>query len=115
MKSKIILGGLIVASLCTFVLLAQNSPREERNRGDVLVGGPPGFGGPGGMREETKLLKKFDKDKDKMLNSAERKEAREFLVKERAEGRAGSGRFGPRRTEPESAPEPGPKVSPSDV
>ena len=56
--------------------------------------GPGGFGpgGPGGMMQETKLVKQFDKDGDRWLNNDERKAAREFLQKERAEGR---GRRGP--------------------
>src|SRR5438552_2745514 len=55
--------------------------------------GPGGFGGM--MQQETKLVKQFDKDGDKRLNAAERKAAREFLQKERAEGRGPRG-FGPR-------------------
>jgi hypothetical protein len=60
-------------------------------------GGPGGrgpFGGP--MREETKLVEKFDKDGNERLDLDERKAAREFLAKERAEGRGrrGPGGFG---------------------
>jgi hypothetical protein len=54
----------------------------------ALGRGGPGFGG---VREETKLVKDFDKDGDKRLNAVERKAAREFLEKEKADGR------GPRR------------------
>jgi hypothetical protein len=83
---------------------------------------PPrdGFGrggpGPGGLQADTKLVKQFDKDGDKRLNATERKAAREFLQKERAEGR------GPRRPgfrgpqgesgEPAAA---GVRLSPADV
>ena len=83
--------------------------------------GPGGFGGPGGPggmdAEATKLVKQFDKDGDKWLNAEERKAARAFIVKERAEGR--SVRRGPpggrrmENTEPPAAP--GSKVSPSEV
>jgi len=88
-------------------------------RGD----GPPGFDGPPGgfgrfgppMQEETPLVAKFDRNGDKRLNADERKAAREFIQKERAEGRAG--RRGPRfrRDEDEEPPQPGAKISPADV
>lgn len=94
-------------------------------QGDFGPGGPGrgGFGGMGGLRQETKLVKQFDKDGDKRLNAAERKAAREFLQKERAEGRGQRGFGGPRggrggfggRGESLSTLEPGPKVSPADV
>ncbi len=83
--------------------------------GRTVFRGPGGPGGFGGVREEQKLVKQFDKDGDKRLNNAERKAAREFLTKEKAEGR-GQRRFGPRgRSENQEPPKPGPKVSPSDV
>ncbi len=76
-------------------------------------GGPGGFGGP--QQEERKLVSQFDKDGNNWLNAAERKAAREFLSKEKAEGR------GPRRPggrggggEGENG-KPGVKLSPKDV
>jgi hypothetical protein len=83
---------------------------------------PPGNGfrgggpGPGGVQEDTKLVKQFDKDGDKRLNVNERKAAREFLQNEKAEGR-GPRRPGPRGPQSESS-EPtvaGVRVSPADV
>jgi len=79
--------------------------------------GPGGFGGPpGGVREDIKLVQQFDKDGNKRLNASERKAAREFLMKERAEGR---GQFrGPRRPprdENAGPPKPGPRVSLSEA
>ena len=77
--------------------------------------GPGGFGAP---QADTKLVTQFDKDGDKRLNTAERKAAREWLGKEKAEGR------GPRRPGPPGGrrpnenlppPAPGAKVSPADV
>ena len=70
----------------------------------------------GGVRPETKLVTRFDKDNNQRLNAAERKAAYEFLQKEIAEGR-GPRRFGGGRGGGESAGpiEPGPKVSPADV
>jgi hypothetical protein len=63
------------------------------------------------MREETKLVAKFDKDDNKRLDAAERKAAREFLASERAEGR-GPRAFGPRMRQDDSAPpEPGKNTS----
>jgi hypothetical protein len=67
------------------------------------------------VREEQKLVPRFDKDGDERLNLEERKAAREFLQKELAEGRRrGPGRFGGRGSENFEA-RPGPKVSPSEV
>lgn len=86
---------------------------------DGLGPGGPGPGGFGGVREKTKLVQQFDKDGDGHLNLAERKAAREFLNKERAEGR-GPRRFGPRghfggRDDNQDPPQPGRKLSPADV
>jgi len=70
------------------------------------------------MQQETKLLKQFDQDGDHRLNSAERKAAREFLAKERSEGRGRRGPGGPGfagRDENQEAAQPGPKLSPADV
>src|SRR5262245_10807508 len=99
---------------------------------------PPPFGpggrGPGGfgmMGEETKLVKQFDGDGNGRLNAEERKAAREFLQKERADGRGQRGFGGPRggpggfgrggpggfsgRGENPPPPEPGKKLSPAEV
>jgi spore coat protein CotH len=76
------------------------------------------------MPAEMEVVKQFDKDGDQRLNAAERKAAREFVVKERAEGRGrrGSGGpggrrggFGGPRNQAQSPPEPGKKLTPSDV
>jgi hypothetical protein len=101
-----------------------DGPRDRRPGPDGPPGGPgalganrgPGGFGPGpGMREETKLVAKFDKDDNKRLDATERKVAREFLANERAEGR-GPRAFGPRMRQDDSAPpEPGKKLSPADV
>ena len=79
--------------------------------------GPRGGGpGPGGVQEDTKLVKQFDKNGDKRLNAVERRAAREFLEKEKAEGR-GPRRPGPRGPMGESSGPvaAGPKVSPQEV
>jgi hypothetical protein len=69
----------------------------------------------GDVPKELKLVKQFDKDGDQRLNAAERKAAREFLAKEKTEGR-GPRRPGFRgRNESQEPPAPGPKLSPSDV
>ena len=66
---------------------------NSKNPRDVLQGPggrPPGmFGGPGGMGQQRKLLKQFDKDGDGRLNNEERKAARAFL---KTQGKSG---FGP--------------------
>ncbi len=81
-------------------------------------GGPrrrPGDGGPSpGFTAPLKLVSQFDKDGDGRLDSAERTEAREFLAKEQTEDHDRRGpRMRPQRNE--NAPEPGPKIAPSDV
>jgi hypothetical protein len=97
-------------------------PRGERPGPPDFIGPgpggpPPGFGRPGGpMMQERKLVPQFDKDSDGRLNTEERAAGREFIRKERAEGR-GPGR-GPRRfggNENQEPPQPGPKLSPADV
>lgn len=92
-----------------------NSPDagSDRIRDARPDGRPPvPFGGM--ARRETKLLEKFDKDGDHVLNATERKLAREFLRKERER------RAGPRapRGRPPNAYEPGqpgPNISPAEV
>lgn len=95
-------------------ILAQAPP-------DRRFGGPPGdFGGPppGGPQAETKLLSQFDKDGNRRLGKEERDAAREWLRKEKAEGR-GPRRMGPpggRRGGGEQAKaEPGQKLTPPEV
>ena len=71
------------------------------------------------MRQETKIVKQFDKNSDGWLNLAERKAAREFLAGQntrRDSGGPGGRRrgFGPPGRE-QAPPQPGPKVSPADV
>lgn len=113
--------------------LAQQGPPPDRRPGfdgpppDNFRGGP-GPGGPGGPNQpEVKLVAKFDTDGNKRLDANERKAAREFVQKERAEGRIGrgpGGRRGPgggpggpggRGPESEEPVRPGPKVSPADA
>ena len=82
------------------------------------VDGPPPFG-PGGMGQETKLVKEFDKDGDGRLNSEERKAARESLKKQTGNRRSGGpggrrGGFGPQGGT-QATPQPGAKLTPSDV
>ena len=110
---------LVVCS--AFCALAQNDDTPQRPAGPPPFGpGGRGPGGFGGVQQETKLVKQFDKDGDGRLNAAERKAAREFLAKERAEGRGrrgfggGRGGFGG-RNENQEPPQPGAKMSPADV
>lgn len=132
---------LAVALVCgsSLVALAKNNSEDRPPAregfpppGGPGFGGPPPFGpgggfgpgGPGGMMHETKLVKQFDQDGDKRLNSAERKAAREYIVRERASrgpggpgGPAGPGGrrgFGPRGENQEPV-QPGQKLSPADV
>jgi len=113
----------MLSACCVFVLTAsaQTPVNPRRGEGDFdgpRPFGPGGFGpgGPGGMMQEQKLVKQFDKDGDKRLNVEERKAAREFLAKERANRGPGGrrGGFGARGGNEEPA-KPGQKVSPADV
>ena len=120
--------------VCGFaiVALAQN-PGDGPQGGEAFpppggpgFDGPPSFGpggfgpgGPGGMNQESKLVKQFDKDGDKRLNNEERTAAREFVTRQRANrgprglgGRRGG--FGPRGEVQEPA-QPGQKIFPADV
>ncbi len=68
------------------------------------------------MQQEAKLVKQFDQDGDKRLNTAERKAAREFLAKEKAEGRIRQrGPRGPRGGGEPTPVQPGPKLTPAEV
>lgn len=110
-------GGLQAQQVQEAPRPAPGGPPQDQLVGPGGPGGPGGRGGPGGMmRQETKLLEKFDKNGDKRLDAAERKEAREFLQKEREAGRVGRSGFGRGRgNENQRPPEPGPKVSPGEV
>ncbi len=76
-------------------------------------GGRGGRGGPGGpMMQSRKLLEKFDKDGDGILNAAERKAAREAIASE-PNGGGRRGPFGGPRAA-ENVP-PGPRLAPDAV
>lgn len=101
MNLRLLLTAWVTAVSLTAAFAADNPPPGDRPPGfdgPPGAGGPPpfgpggpgprgGFGGPGGpgMQAATKLVKQFDQDGDKRLNTAERKAAREFLAKEKAE------------------------------
>ncbi len=122
MNLRLLLTTWVTAVSLTAAFSAENPPPD----GPPGAGGPPpfgsggpgqrgGFGGPG-MQAATKLVKQFDQDGDKRLNTAERKAAREFLAKEKAEGRIRQrGPRGPRGGEEPAAVQPGRKVSPTEV
>jgi hypothetical protein len=117
-RIKVLLG--LAAAFAAFAAGAQLPDGPPPNGELPAPGdGPRRFGPPpGGVQEDTKLVKQFDKDGDKRLNTVERRAAREFLQKEKAEGR------GPRRPGPRGGPfgestteplAPGAKISPADV
>ena len=119
----------LLALCCALPVLAQPAnpspqdggprPPSGPDNGGPNFDGPPPFG-PGGqggmMQEETPLVKQFDQNGDKWLNTTERKAAREFLLKERAERRgARRGPPGGPHNENQEPPPSGAKVSPADV
>lgn len=80
-------------------LLAQQGPPDF---------GPGRFGGPmGGVREETKLVKQFDKDSSGWLNAEERKAARAYLATQPRRGPFGRGGRGGMGMPPGGGPPPG--------
>src|SRR3954471_19913013 len=108
---------LSLVLLCTaWNALAQDfdaPPPEEPLRIERFEGG----GMPPGLKKQTGLVERFDKDGDKRLNAAERKAAREYLQQDRAQNIGPRGR-GPRRMlrmENQEPAQPGPKVSPAEV
>src|SRR5215211_957010 len=112
--AAILIVGVVV---CSALHVRAQFP-DDRPGGDRPFPPRDGFGrgGPGGVQAHTKLVQQFDKDGDKRLNAGERKAAREFLQKEKAEGR-GPRRPGFRGPQGESSEPPaaGVRVSPSDV
>ncbi|MBN8247343.1 MAG: hypothetical protein J0L84_07855, partial [Verrucomicrobia bacterium] len=85
---------LLVALLLTLARVTAQSPPPGGGPPGAGFGGPGGPGGPGMQREETRLVKEFDRDGDGRLNAAERQAAREHLATQAANG---SGNRGPRR------------------
>jgi spore coat protein CotH len=70
------------------------------------------------MQEDVPLVKDFDADGNGWLNTSERQAARKALAEQRAAGggeRRGFGPPGGMRRDNQPAPEPGPRVNPSDV
>lgn len=111
--AALVCGAWIVSSI-----RAQEQPSAARGTPPPDGAARPRGGGPGGfggVREKPQLTKQFDKDGDGRLNLAERSAAREWLAKERAEGRGMRGP-GPRGRGPSQPPPPaGPKLSSADV
>src|SRR5688572_10844195 len=91
LETIIILAALVCSAIHLRAQFPDRPPDGDRR-------GP----GPGGVREDTTLVKQFDKDGDKRLNATERQAAGEFLEKEKAEGR-GPRRPGPRGPQNESS------------
>ncbi len=83
-------------SLIGALALSSGIAADQGGRGFGPPGGQGGFGGPGGpgMQEEIKLVKQFDKDGDKILNSAERKAAKAYLESSNSGGGGRMGRMG---------------------
>jgi hypothetical protein len=84
--------------------------------GPGAPGGPGRQAGPGGpgIQQERKVVAQFDKDGDKRLNAAERREARAWLETQPAAGPGGRGRGG-RGGAPVEPPAPGERLTPDRV
>jgi hypothetical protein len=86
--SRCVAAGVVCAALWIGPAVAQPGPPPDFGRG--------GFGGPrGGVIEDTRLVKQFDKDGNGWLNAVERKAAREFLSTQPRRGPFGRGPGGP--------------------
>ena len=119
------LGGALFCLLNAATRLG-SQPADDPFRGgpppppfDRPPGGPPGgrSGPPMGVEPDVALVGKFDRNGDRRLVAAERKEARSFLAQEKAAGR-GPRRPGPpgRQRDQTPAPvSPGPRLTPADV
>ncbi len=100
-----IAGALVAAALLPWTGAAQGPGGQGQPGGQGRQGGV----GPGGpMQQERKIVAQFDKNGDKRLNAAERKEARTWLASQPTGGRGGRG--GQMR-----AGSPGPKVNEAQV
>jgi len=128
MRSSYLQTSLAIVFLATGVapLTAQETEkrpdrpkREDGPKGDEGKARPQFGGGRRGGPNRTplQLVEKFDKDGDERLNNEERRAAREFVKKERAEGggRGFGPPGGPRGRESDEPPKPGPHVSPEGV
>lgn len=124
---------LLISTLCTSAMLFAQVPAppadgaapngaagQPAQPGQVGPGGrgPNGFGpgGPGGgpmgpTMGEVKIVARFDKDGDKVLNATERAAAREF-VRANPQPRRGGPRGG---RGPQTPPSPGVPLTPADV
>lgn len=111
---------LVIAAL---FVVEMKRPQPERRRGRPMnVGNRPAFTPASrnprvaaGVFDDFPLQSRFDQDNDKKLNGAERKAAREFLEKEKAEGRGPKRSPGGMRNFAAAEIERGMKLSPADV
>ncbi len=108
---RVVMGTAVVAgTLAASISLTAQTPFPQR--GPTVFVGPGGPGGPGGG--ERQIVEKFDTDRDKRLNAAERKTARTWL-----ESQGQQGPFGGRGGFPgfgNAGPvEPGARLTPKDV
>ena len=102
---------LSITLAAAVTLVVPNAAAQQRPGGPGGGFGPPG-GGPPGMGGERKIVAQFDKNGDKRLDAAERKEARTFLESQPM-GRGPGGRGGPGRGGMVGLP--GAKLTPADV
>jgi hypothetical protein len=117
-----IAAALLAVSLLPWAGAAQG-PGGQAFQGGQGRQGPGGMGGP--MQPERKLVAQFDKDGNKRLDAAERREARMWLMSQSSAGLpgpvgpagpgGGRGRGGPGRGGDSVAGTPGARVTPADV
>ena len=107
------------AALLTLALIPFAAAQPPGGFGGFGGRGGGGFGGGRGMNQHTKILAQFDKDKDGVLNTEERKAARAAIASGQVAGGGRRGFGGGRRgfggggnSEPVT---PGPALKPSDV
>jgi len=112
-----LVAGLGAYLLISAMLHGQTLAQTPQNQAPAFQGPPPPFpGGRGGFGgEERELVARFDRNKDKRLDSAERSAARDVLATEGTGPRGFGGRRGfpgGRGLNPGS---PGPRLAPADV
>jgi hypothetical protein len=105
----------VAALLCGFFAMTAWPTNAARAQGPGGQGGPPGRGGFGMQQPDREVLAQFDADKNKRLDAAERKAAREWLATQPSGGGFGRRGGGGRGGRGIAAGSPGPRLSPADV
>jgi spore coat protein CotH len=109
------LGGVATAQPSDNESQSADGPTPRESGQTNLHGAPFGSGGPFGMPEDTRLVNQFDQDRDGRLNAEERKAALAFVTQQNRTRNPGGPPGGPAGSNRSQTPQPGPKLSPTEV